>query len=202
MPDFREIDPTTLLSPVPAVMVSCRGPQAEASPNIITIAWAGTVCSHPPMVSISVRQERFSYAMIRDSGEFVVNLAGREQLRAVDFCGVKSGREVNKWQTLGLTPRPVAEMRYAPAIQQCPGYLGCRVRQVIPLGSHDLFLGEIVAVGVDERLFDEKGAMHLDRTGLVCYSHGVYQLAGAPKGFFGFSLADEKVFRRRMAALK
>lgn len=201
MTSFRSFDPCTLLAPLPAVMVSCRGTAPESKPNMITIAWAGTVCSHPPMVSISVRKERFSYDMIRESGEFVINLVGRKQLKAVDFCGVKSGRDTDKWQAMGLTPLALKELQYAPAIAQCPAYLGCKVKQVLSLGSHDMFIGEVVSVGAQEELFDQKGSLHLDRAGLVCYSHGVYQFAGAPKGFFGFSLADEKVFKRRMAAI-
>ena len=201
MSNFRSIDPCPLLAPVPAVMVSCRGVAETAEPNIITIAWAGTVNSHPPMVSISVRPERYSYAMIRESGEFVVNLVGREQLKAVDFCGVKSGRDTNKWQAMHLTPEKAKGLQYAPAIAECPAYLACKVRQVLPLGSHDMFIGEVVSVGVREELFDPNGGMHLDKAGLVCYNHGVYQLAGIPRGFFGFSLANEKVFKRRMDAI-
>ncbi|MBQ2700366.1 MAG: flavin reductase family protein [Clostridia bacterium] len=200
MPQFRSISPCTMLAPLPAVMVSCKG--FEGDPNIITIGWTGTVCSHPPMVSISVRKERFSYHMIKETGEFVVNLVGRKLLKEVDFCGVKSGRDVNKWEAMNLTPLPLEALQYAPAIAQCPAYLGCKVKEVLSLGSHDMFLGEIVSVGAQEELFDEKGALHLDRAGMVCYSHGIYHFAGAPKGFFGFSLADEKVFKRRMAQLK
>ena len=154
------------------------------------------------MVSISVRKERFSYHMIKETGEFVVNLVGRKLLKEVDFCGVKSGRDVNKWEAMNLTPLPLEALQYAPAIAQCPAYLGCKVKEVLSLGRHDMFLGEIVSVGAQEELFDEKGALHLDRAGMVCYSHGIYHFAGAPKGFFGFSLADEKVFKRRMAQLK
>lgn len=202
MENFRTFDPCTLLSPVPAVMVSCRGKAEEARPNIITVAWAGTVNSAPPMVSVSIKKVRFSHAIIRESGEFVVNMVDAARCKALDFCGVRSGRDVDKFAHCGLTPMPAVGMSYAPAIAQCPAYLACKVRQVIELGSHDLFLGEVVGVQVREDLFDEDGSLHLERAGLVTYNHGVYQRTAEVLGFFGYAVARPEVLERRMKAYR
>lgn len=198
MEKFRTFDPCTLLSPVPAVMVSCRGTEAGAKPNIITIAWAGTVNSDPPMVSVSVRRERFSHDLIAQSGEFVVNLVDEERCRALDYCGVRSGRETDKFADMGLTAMPAVNMQYAPAIAQCPAYLACKVERVVELGSHDMFIGRVVGVQVRDDLFDEDGSLHLERAGLVGYSHGVYQKNERVLGFFGYSVARPDVLERRM----
>ncbi len=202
MPVFRHLDPFTMLSPVPAVMVSCCDPAKGAKPNIITIAWVGTVNSDPPMVSISVQRKRYSYDMIVRSGEFVVNLVSAKQCRAMDYCGVRSGRECDKWADCKLTPVPVKGMEFTPAIGECPGYLACKVRQTIELGSHVMFIGEVVSVGVQENLFDEDGSMHLERAELVTKAHGVYQKAADVLGFFGYSVAKPDVFKRRMSGYK
>ena len=197
MADFRTFDPCTLLSPVPVVMVSCRA-SAEDAPKIITVAWAGTVNSAPPMVSISIRKDRASHAMIQQSGEFVINLVDAAHCRALDYCGVKSGRDVDKWAQQGLTPVPAKGMTLAPAIAECPAYLSCKVRQILPLGSHDMFLGEVVSVAAQESLFAPDGSLHLEGAHLVSYCHGVYQRLGDVLGFFGYSLAREDVRARRM----
>ena len=202
MSTFRPLDPFTMLSPVPAVMVSCRGTQEDAKPNIITIAWVGTVNSDPPMVSISVQKKRYSYDMIVDSGEFVVNLVGVKQCKAMDYCGVKSGRDTDKWADCGYAPVPVKGLDYAPAIDKCPGYLACKVRQTIELGSHVMFIGEVVSCGVQESLFDEDGSMHLERAELVTKAHGVYQKATDVLGFFGYSVARPDVLKRRMSVYR
>ena len=198
MSAFRTLEPFTMLSPVPAVMVSCCGTQEGERPNIITIAWVGTVNSDPPMVSISVQKKRYSYDMIVRSGEFVVNLVGRKQCRSMDYCGVRSGRDCDKWADCRLTPVHVQGMDYAPAIAECPGYLACKVRQTIELGSHVMFIGEVVRLGVQEELFDADGSMHLERAELVTKAHGVYQKATDVLGFFGYSVARPEVLRRRM----
>ena len=198
MEKFRTFDPCTLLSPVPAVMISCRGTDKDARPNIITVAWAGTVNSEPPMVSVSIRKTRMSHDIIRDSGEFVVNLVDAERCKALDFCGVRSGREVDKFAHCGLTPMPALNMAHAPAIAECPAYLACKVRQVLELGSHDMFIGEVVGVQVRDDLFDEDGSLHLERAGLVAYNHGVYQRSADVLGFFGYSVARPEVLERRM----
>ena len=193
MEEFRTLAPCCMLSPVPAVMVSCRGVQPGDKPNIVTIAWAGTVNSNPPMVSISVQKKRFSYEMIRDSGEFVVNLVDEAHCKALDYCGVKSGRDVDKWAETGLTPMAAQGMQYAPAIAECPAYLSCKVRQVLSLGSHEMFLGEVVGVSVQEKYFAPDGSLHLEAAHLVGYSHGVYQRCGEVLGFFGYSVANPDV---------
>lgn len=199
----RNLDPFTMLSPVPTVMVSCCAPDEGATPNIITIAWVGTVNSDPPMVSISVQKRRYSYDMILRSGEFVVNLVGKDTCRAMDYCGVRSGRDTDKWADCQLTPIPANGLSLAPAIAECPGYLACKVRQVIELGSHVMFIGEVVGAQVQDKYFDPDGSMHLERAELVAKVHGVYQqLSPVVKGFFGYSVARPDVFKRRMAAYK
>lgn len=177
--------PGNMLYPVPAVMVSCGRP--EETPNIITVAWAGTICSDPVMVSISVRKERYSYNIIKDTGEFVINLVNRELVRAADYCGVRSGRDVDKFQQMNLTPLPSVHIK-APGIEESPLNLECRVRDVISLGSHDLFLADVAGVTVAEQYMDEKGTFHLNDSGLVAYSHGTYFELGEKLGTFGFSV--------------
>ena len=196
---FASIKPGALLAPVPAVMVSCALPGQR--PNIVTIAWAGTVNSDPPMCSVSVRKERFSHDIIRDSGEFVINLVGEGQLRAMDFCGVKSGRDVDKFVSCGLTPAAVPGFS-APAVAECPMYLACRVRSVQELGSHDLFLGEVEQVGVKPEMMDETGRLDFGKMRLVAYNHGNYYALGRALGFFGYSVAAPDVLERRMKDLR
>ena len=196
---FTLLKPGALLAPVPAVMVSCAR-QGE-KPNIITLAWVGTVNSDPPMCSISVRKERYSHAILRDSGEFVVNLVGEEQLQATDYCGVKSGRDEDKFAACGLTPVAVPGFS-APAIGECPLYLACRVQSVQELGSHDLFLGVIERVGVKPGVMDDKGRLDYGKMKLVAYNHGNYYALGQALGFFGYSVAAPDVLERRMKELK
>lgn len=174
-----------MLYPVPAVMVSL-GREGER-PNIITVAWAGTINSDPVMLSISVRKERYSHAILNETGEFVVNLVNEPLVKACDYCGVRSGRDVDKFSQMNLTPLAVDGVS-APAIAESPVNLACRVKQVIPLGSHDMFLAEVVSVTVDERYMDEKGTFHLNDSGLVAYSHGTYFKLGKAIGTFGFSV--------------
>lgn len=177
--------PGNMLYPVPVVMVSC-GREGE-KPNILTIAWAGTVCSDPPMVSISVRPERYSYDIIRETGEFVINLTTKELAAATDWCGVKSGRDVDKFKEMGLTAIPSKTVA-APSIAESPLNLECKVKQVIPLGSHDMFLAEVTCVTVDASKMDESGKFHLNEQKLVAYSHGEYFELGEQLGTFGFSV--------------
>ena len=194
-PEFVSLKPGTLLSPVPAVMVSCVS--EGKTPNIITLAWVGTVNSEPPMCSISVRKERHSHALIKESGEFIINLCGQDQLKAMDYCGVKSGRDVDKFTECKLTQVSVSGFQ-APAIGECPIYLACKVTQVLELGSHDMFIGKIEAMGVSKQLMDEKGKIDFDKAKLVAYNHGQYYSLGSPQGFFGFSVASKDVLKRRM----
>ncbi|MGN0157904.1 MAG: flavin reductase family protein [Brotaphodocola sp.] len=183
-----------MLYPVPAVMVSCARPGEK--PNIITVAWAGTVCSSPAMLSISVRPERYSYDIIKETGNFVVNLVNKELVYATDYCGVKSGRDTDKFEAMKLTPLPSQHID-APGIAESPVNLECKVTQVIPLGTHDLFLAEIIGVTVDEKYMDENGKFHLNRSGLVSYSHGEYYELGKKLGTFGYSVKKNKTAGRR-----
>lgn len=178
--------PGNMLYPLPAVMVSC-GRDGE-KPNIITLAWVGTVCSDPVMVSISVRPERYSYDLIRDTGEFVINLTTKELAYATDYCGVKSGRDVDKFKEMHLTAEKAGMLKTAPLIQESPVNIECRVKEVKELGSHHMFLAEVLAVDVDESYLDEKGKFHLNETGLLAYSHGEYFTLGEKCGSFGYSV--------------
>ncbi|MDD6036622.1 MAG: flavin reductase family protein [Lachnospiraceae bacterium] len=181
--------PGNMLYPVPAVMVSC-GRKGER-PNIITVAWAGTVCSDPAMLSISVRPERYSYDIIRETGEFVVNLVTKDLVFATDYCGVKSGREVDKYKEMKLTPL-VSQRVSAPGIAESPVNIECRVVQTLPLGSHTMFVGEVAGVTVEDAYLNESGKFELNSTGLVSYSHGEYFLLGERLGKFGYSVQKRK----------
>ena len=184
-----------MLYPVPAVMVSC-GREGE-KPNIITVAWAGTICSDPAMVSISVRKERYSHDIIKETGEFVINLVNKRLVRATDYCGVKSGRDVDKFAACGLHSAPGSVLTDCPILEESPVNLECRVTQVIPLGSHDLFLAEVVACDVDESLLDENGKLCLDKAKLIVYSHGEYLSLGKKLGTFGYSVRKKKPGKRK-----
>ncbi|MCC2164097.1 flavin reductase family protein [Brotaphodocola catenula] len=178
-----------MLYPVPAVMVSCMRPGER--PNIITVAWAGTVCSAPAMLSISVRKERYAHRIIEETGEFAVNLVNKELTFATDYCGVRSGRDVDKFREMKLTEQP-SKYISAPGIAESPLILECKVKQQIPLGTHDMFLAEVVGVSVDERYIDEKGTFHLNDAKLTAYSHGTYFELGEALGTFGFSVRKDK----------
>ncbi len=182
----REIwKPGNMLYPLPVVMVSVADREGKA--NIITVAWVGTVCTNPPMVSISLRPERYSSPIIKDTGEFVINLTTRQLAFATDYCGIKSGREVDKFKELGLTPLSAKEVR-APLIAESPVNIECRVRQVMPLGSHDMFLADVVAVHADEKYMDDTHKFHLDKAEPIVYSHGAYLVCGEQLGTFGYSV--------------
>lgn len=184
--------PGNMLYPVPAVMVS-SGREGE-TPNILTVAWAGTICSDPAMVSISVRKERFSHGIIQDTGEFVINLVTKELVRAADYCGVKSGKDVDKFEETRLTP---TKSRYvkAPGIGESPVNIECRVMDIRELGSHDMFIAQVMGVTIDSRYMDEKGKFDLNAAGLVSYSHGEYFELGKKLGSFGYSV--KKTVRKR-----
>jgi flavin reductase (DIM6/NTAB) family NADH-FMN oxidoreductase RutF len=177
--------PGNMLYPVTAVLVSCR--DKEGNDNLLTIAWAGTICSDPAMVSISIRKSRHSYNMIKESGEFVINLTTRATTFATDYCGVKSGAKEDKWATSKLT-KGEAEVVNAPIVVESPVNIECKVKDILELGSHDMFIAEVVNVQVDEELLDEKGAFHLDDADLVAYSHGEYFALGEKLGSFGYSV--------------
>ena len=186
--------PGNMLYPLPAVMVSVA--DKEGRPNIITVAWAGTICTNPPMVSISVRPERYSYPIIKETGEFVLNLTTKELVYATDYCGVKSGREVDKFKELGLTAVPADQVK-APLIGESPVNIECRVREVKPLGSHDLFLADVVAVHADQRYMDENHRFHLEKADPIVYSHGTYFTCGEALGTFGFSVKKARPPKRK-----
>ena len=175
-----------MLYPLPAVMVSCANEAGEK--DIVTVAWAGTVCTNPPMLSISLRPERHSYHIIRESGEFVVNLVTSRLQRACDWCGVRSGRDYDKWEECRLTAAPASALELAPAVAESPVSIECRVRDVLELGSHHLFLADVVAVQVEESLLDAHGRLDLARANLTAYSHGEYFELGRRLGSFGYSV--------------
>ena len=178
--------PGTVLYPLPAVLVSCGAAPEEY--NLLTVAWTGTVCTDPPMCYISVRRERHSYEIIRRTGEFVINLTTERLARAADWCGVRSGRDCDKFREMGLTPLPAPRVA-APLVAESPLSIECRVRQIIPLGSHDMFLSEVVGVEADTEFLDpETGRFRLDKADPIVYSHGEYYALGRAIGRFGWSV--------------
>lgn len=178
-----------MLYPLPAVMVSVADENGKA--NIITIAWAGTVCTNPPMVSISVRKSRYSYSIIRDTGEFVINLTTEKLAYATDYCGVKSGRDVDKFEKMKLTKKKASFVK-APLIEESPVNIECRVTSVEELGSHVLFLAEVLAVHADEKYMDKEGKFDLQKANPLVYSHGEYFSLGKRIGKFGYSVKKKK----------
>lgn len=186
--------PGNMIYPLPAVMVSC-GTEAE-NYNIITIAWTGTLCTNPPMTYLSIRPERYSYKIIKETGEFVINLTTERLAKATDYCGVKSGRDINKFEAMKLTPVKGVAVK-APLIAESPVNIECKVTDIKPLGSHDMFMAEVVAVNVDDDYMDAQGKFHLDQAAPICYSHGNYFGLGNKLGSFGFSVAKKKVKAKR-----
>ena len=184
-----EWKPGNMLYPLPVVMVTVA--DEAGNDNIITVAWAGTVCTNPPMVSISVRPERYSYAMLCDTKEFVINLTTEKLVRATDYCGVKSGRDVDKFAEMKLT-KGKAQTVSVPVIEESPVNIECKVTQVMELGSHDMFLAEVTAVLADEKYMDETGKFDLNKTDLIAYSHGQYFTLGDYVGKFGYSVQKKK----------
>lgn len=184
--------PGTLLYPVPVVLVGCG--DIDNVKNLITIAWAGTVCSDPVMVSIAVRPERYSYQLLKDSGEFTVNLPNSLMTRAVDLCGVKSGKQIDKFKLTGLTPERAQTVK-APLVKEAPLAMECKIDQIIPLGSHDLFLAKVTGVQVEESLLDQKEALDLSKADLLSYVHGRYWTLKEPVANFGFSVKKPRTKR-------
>ena len=181
--------PGNMLYPLPVVMVSAA--DKEGRDDIITVAWAGTVCTNPPMVSISIRPERYSYHMIRETGEFVINLTTEELAFATDYCGVKSGRDVDKFKETGLT-REKAEKVKAPMIAEAPVSIECKVKEIRELGSPHMFIAQVAAVHADEKYMDEKNRFDLNRARPIVYSHGEYLGTGKKLGTFGYSVKKAK----------
>ena len=179
-----------MIYPLPAVMVSCG--DKEGNSNIITIAWTGTICTNPAMLYISVRPERHSYKMIKESGEFVVNLTTESLVKQTDYCGVKSGRDVDKFKETKLTRGKANELQYAPTIEESPVNIECKVEKIEELGSHHMFIAKVVSVQVDEKYMNETGKFCLNDTGLIAYSHGEYRSMGEALGTFGYSIRKKK----------
>lgn len=177
--------PGNMLYPLPVVMVSCN--RKGETPNIVTVAWTGTICSDPAMVSISVRPERYSHDIIEETGEFVINLVTKDLTYATDYCGVRSGRDVDKFKEMNLTPLP-SKMIDAVGIEESPVNIECKVVEVKKLGSHDMFIAEVVNVTVDDRYMDENNKFNLNDSDLVAYSHGEYFTLGEKIGTFGYSV--------------
>lgn len=189
--------PGNMVYPVPAVMVTAADGNGRS--NILTIAWTGTVCTNPPMAYISVRPERYSYGMIKETGEFVINLTTEKLAFATDYCGVRSGRDTDKWRETGLTPAPASKVK-PPLIAESPVNIECRVTEIKELGSHHMFLAEVVAVDVDESLLNDKGKFELSRSNPIVYSHGEYYGLSKLLGTFGYSVrkyTEEKKTRRK-----
>lgn len=181
--------PGNVVYPLPAVMVSTA--DREGNDNIITVAWTGTVCTNPAMLYISVRPERYSYHMLRESGEFVVNLTTEKLAKATDWCGVRSGRDFDKWKEMHLTRGKAEKLTYAPIIQESPVNIECKVTEVQELGSHHMFLAKVGAVQVDESYMNETGKFELNDTQLLAYSHGEYYTLGKKLGTFGYSVRKQ-----------
>ena len=178
-----------MLYPLPAVMVSCKRPGEKA--NIITLAWTGTICSDPAMLYISIRPERYSYDIIKETGEFVVNLIDKNTTKAMDFCGVRSGRDIDKFKECNLTAI-ASKTVSAPAIKECPVSIECKVKDIYELGSHHMFTAMVTAVSVDGEYMDDTGKFDLNSLGLTAYSHGEYFTLGEKIGKFGYSVAGSK----------
>ena len=179
---------STLLNPTPAVLVSCGDME---KPNVFTVGWTGIVCTRPPRTYVSIRPSRHSYNLIKESGEFVINLTTSALVDAVDKCGVFTGKNKDKFALCGLQAEESATV-LAPSVAQCPISLECKVFDIIPLGSHDMFLADIMAVRVDEELLDESGALNLDKSKLLAYSHGKYYELLKPIKSLGFAIKKKK----------
>lgn len=178
-----------MLYPLPAVMVTAA--DGMGRDNIITVAWAGTICTNPPMVSVSVRPSRYSYEMLKETGEFVINLTTEDLAFATDYCGVRSGRDVDKFKETGLT-RENARFVQAPMIQEAPVSIECRVKEIKELGSHHMFIADVLAVHAEESFIDKNNKFRLNDSRLLVYSHGEYMALGKSLGHFGYSVKKHK----------
>lgn len=178
--------PGTLIYPLPAVMISCGNSEKEY--NILTVSWVGTICSDPPMCYISVRPSRHSYSIIKKNMEFVINLTNKDMAYATDWCGVRSGKDYNKFKEMNLTPGK-ASLVTAPIIEESPLCIECKVKEIISLGSHDMFIADVVNIRADEKYIDpESGAFNMEKANLLAYSHGKYYELGNFVGKFGWSV--------------
>ena len=186
--------PGNMIYPLPAVMVSCG--DIDSDSNILTVAWTGTICTNPPMAYISVRPERHSYDMIKNSGEFVINLTNEQLIRATDFCGVRSGRDVDKWKECRLT-KAKADTVKCPLIDEAPVNIECKVKEIRELGSHHMFIADVTAVHADDKYMDANNSFHLNDSNLLAYSHGAYFELGRQLGTFGYSVRKKKTDRKK-----
>lgn len=186
--------PGNMIYPLPAVLVTCR--DQEGNDNILTIAWTGTICTNPPMTYISVRPERHSYHIIKESGEFVINLTTKDMVRTVDYCGVRSGKTIDKFKKMHLT-KEKAKIVKAPMIEQSPVNIECKVTEIKELGSHHMFLAKIVNVNVDQTLMDKSGKFHLSKSNPLVYLHGGYYETGKELGTFGYSVRRKKTKKKK-----
>lgn len=189
--DFK---PGNMLYPLPAVLVTVRDQEGED--NIITIAWTGTVCTNPPMLYISVRPGRHSYKALKETGEFVVNLTTETMARDTDFCGVRSGRDIDKWEMTSFHKLEASKVN-CPVIEESPVNIECKVREEVALGSHSMFIADVVHVTVDDRYMDEKGGFHLEQAKPIVYSHGTYFSIGEALGTFGYSVRKKRNSKKR-----
>lgn len=189
-----------MLSPAPAVLVGC-GETSGWKPNLITVAWAGTVCTNPPMLSVSIRPERHSFNIIRQTGEFTVNLPTVQQAKETDWCGVVSGRDHDKFKMTGLTAAPALNVS-CPIVLECPVNIECKVTQTLKLGSHTMFIAEVVGVQVSSELLDNRGKLRLEKAGLLAFMHGEYFALGPYLGHFGFSVRRKKPAAKKAPASK
>lgn len=181
----EEFKPGNMLYPLPVVLITVADKAGNS--NMLTVAWAGTICSDPPMVSISVRKNRHSYNMIKETGEFVINLTTKDLVYATDYAGVKSGKDVDKWKELKLTKSKSLKVN-PPGIEESPVSIECRVKQVMELGTHDMFIAEVVAVSASDKYIDETGKFDFMKADPIAYSHGEYYTLGEKLGKFGFSV--------------
>ncbi len=181
-----KVPPNEALYPVPVVLISCLN-QETKKPNIITIAWCGVVCSKPPLLSVSIRPSRYSYKLIKDTGDFVVNIPSKNLAKKVDLCGIRSGKDIDKFKEFSLNPIPSSKI-HSPMIKECPGNIECILRNVVSLGSHDMFIGEVVAFHVDEDITDGNGKIDYNKAGPFVYNHGEYWDLGKQIGYYGFSV--------------
>lgn len=187
--------PGNMVYPLPAVMVSTA--DKNGKDNIITVAWTGTICTNPAMLYISVRPERYSYHMIKESGEFVVNLTTEALAKATDWCGVRSGRDVDKWKEMKLTRGKCDTLQYAPLIEESPVNIECKVENIMELGSHHMFIAKVQAVQVDERYMQANGKFDLAASKLLAYSHGEYYALGEKLGTFGYSVKKKQKSKKK-----
>lgn len=187
---------SAMLNPVPSVLITSKNKEGKI--NVFTVGWIGTACTRPPMITVAIRPERLSYEYIKESKEFVVNLPSVDLVKDVDFCGVRSGKTIDKIKECNFTLAP-SENIETPYIENCPIALECKLKNIIPLGSHDLFLAEIIAVHVEENLMDSKGKIHFEKANLICYSHGEYfGLSKNALGSFGYSVRKKKKSKKTL----